>query len=233
MTERDGELTPGQQFDRKMAAYLGELRRQTLSRRGLLRMTAGAAGAAALATAARPFLPGVTILAQEGGTITFGLESDPRGIEPALGYDFAANVPICNITEGLMMLDDNANLQPLLATSFDQPDALTYVYTLRDGVTFHDGSTLTVADALASIDRVRNPAIASPMAWMYDGVDSITQTGDNQITIKLKSPSGYFQYVAAVTAMHVMPKSLIDSTPDQPTQSPIGTGPYKFTLIAS
>ncbi len=228
MTADDRDLTPGQRFDRQMASYLGELRRQTTSRRGFFRMSAGAVGAAAIATGARPFLPGLTILAQEGTAITFGLESDPRAIEPALGYDFTANVPICNITEGLMALDDANNLIPMLAETFDQPDPLSYVYTIRDGVTFHDGSPLTVADVLASIERVRNPAIASPMAWMFDPVDTIAQTGDKQITITLKSASGSFKYVASVTAMHVMPKALIDSTPDQPTQSPIGTGPYKF-----
>jgi peptide/nickel transport system substrate-binding protein len=228
MTEREGDRTPGQQFDRKMAAYVHDLLRQAFSRRGLFRMTATAAGAAALATGARPFLPGLTVLAQDGDTINFGLDSDPRGIEPALGYDFTANIPICNITEGLMALDDNNALYPLLAEKFEQPDPLTYVYTMRDGVKFHDGSVMTVADSLASIDRVRNPKMASQMAWMFEIVDTITQTGDKQLTIKLKSASGSFQYVAAVTAMHVMPKSLIDTTPDTQTQSPIGTGPYKF-----
>jgi len=228
MSKDDGVLTPGQQFDRKMSGFLREMREQQYSRRGLMRTAAGAAGLAALGIAGRPFLPGVSVLGQVGDTINFGLESDPRAVEPALGYDFTANPVICNITEGLMMLDINSALQPLLAETFEQPDATTYVYTLRSGVTFHDGTPLTVADVLASIERVRNPAIASPMAWMFDPVDTIEATGDMQLTIKLKSPSASFQYVAAVTAMHVMPKALIDSTADQPTQSPIGTGPFKF-----
>src|SRR4051794_32863488 len=113
MTERDGDPSPDQLFDRRMSAYLRDLQRQTFNRRGLFRMTAGAAGAAALATGARSFLPGLTVLAQDNGTINFGLDSDPRGLEPALGYDFTANIPICNITEGLMALDDKNALYPL------------------------------------------------------------------------------------------------------------------------
>src|SRR5262245_45575399 len=47
MSEREGDLTPGQQFDRKMTAYVRDLHRQAFTRRGLFRMTATAAGAAA------------------------------------------------------------------------------------------------------------------------------------------------------------------------------------------
>ncbi len=126
------------------------------------------------------------------------------------------------------MVDPSGALQSLLADSFEQPDPLTYIYNLRSGVKFHDGSDMTAADLIASIERVRNPSIASPMAWMYDPTESIEATGDMQVTIKLTAPSGTFQFVPSTTAGHIMPKSLIDSTPDTPTQSPIGTGPYKF-----
>ncbi len=218
----------GHAYDRRMYAWFDALHRQTLSRRGLLKAGAGIAGASAMLAATPSVIPGLGILAQNDETLTFGLESDPRAVEPALGYDFTANVVICNITEGPMMVDPTGALQPLLAESFDQPDALTYIYNLRSGVKFHDGSDMTAADVLASIDRVRNESIASPMAWMYDPCESIEATGDMQITIKLTEPSGTFKFVSSTTAMHVMPKSLIDSTPDTPTQSPIGTGPYAF-----
>lgn len=218
----------GREFDRRMYAYLGNLQQRTLSRRGVLKAGAGMAGAGFVMAAVPMVVPGVGVIAQDAGTVTFGLESDLRGVEPALGYDFTANVVICNMTEGPMMVDPTGALQPLLAESVEQPDQLTYIYNLRPGVMFHDGTEMTAADVIASIERVRNPSIASPMAWMYDLAESIEATGDLQVTIKLTEPSGTFPYVASTTAMHVMPKSLIDSTPDTPTQSPIGTGPYKF-----
>src|SRR5688572_9744962 len=186
------------------------------------------ASAAAMAGTIPYIMPGVSVLAQDDTTITMGLESDLRGVEPALGYDFTANPVICNITEGLMALDKDSALYPLLAESFENPDAQTFIYNLRAGVTFHDGSPLTVADSIASIERVRSEAIASPMEWMFDQVESIEQTGDMQLTIKLSVPSAQFAFVMATTAGHVMPKALIDSTPDLPTTEPIGTGPYKF-----
>jgi len=66
------------------------------------------------------------------------------------------------------------------------------------------------------------------MSWMFTPAASIEQTGDAQITIKLNTPGFTFQYVVATTAGHVMPKALIDASPDQPIVEPIGTGPYKF-----
>jgi peptide/nickel transport system substrate-binding protein len=218
----------GRNYDRKMYTHFNALQQQAFSRRGLLKAGAGIAGAGAMMAPMPSILPGIGVLAQDGETLTFGLESDPRAVEPALGYDFTANVVICNITEGPMMVDTSGALQVLLAESFEQPDQLTYIYNLRPGVKFHDGTDMTAADLIASIERVRNPAIASPMAWMFDPAESIEATGDMQVTITLAEPSGTFQYVLSTTAGHVMPKSLIDSTIDTPTQSPIGTGPYKF-----
>jgi peptide/nickel transport system substrate-binding protein len=225
---KDRTRLSGRNYDRTMYSFFNSLQQQSLSRRGLLKAGAGLAGAGAMMAAMPSILPGIGVLAQDGETLTFGLESDPRAVEPALGYDFTANVVICNITEGPMMVDPSGALQTLLAESFEQPDQLTYIYNLRPGVKFHDGSDLTAADLIASIERVRNPAIASPMAWMFDPTESIEATGDMQVTITLAEPSGTFQYVLSTTAGHVMPKSLIDSTLDTPTQSPIGTGPYKF-----
>ncbi len=229
----DKSRLSGRDYDRKMYTYFNSLQQQSVSRRGLMKAGAGLVGAGAMMAALPSILPGVGVLAQEGETLTFGLESDPRGVEPALGYDFTANVVICNITEGPTMVDTTGALQPLLAESVEQPDQLTYIYNLRPGVKFHDGTELAAADVIATIERVRNPAIASPMAWMYDATESIEATGDLQVTIKLTEPSGTFQYVSSTTAMHVMPKSLIDSTIDTPTQSPIGTGPYKFDSWAA
>ena len=156
----------GRNYDRTMYLFFNAMQQQSLSRRGLLKAGAGIAGACAMMAAMPSILPGIGVLAQDGETLTFGLESDPRGVEPALGYDFTANVVICNITEGPVMVDASGALQTLLAESFEQPDQLTYIYNLRPGVKFHDGSELTAADMIASIERVRNP-----VDRLSDGLD--------------------------------------------------------------
>jgi len=223
----NGSALGGRAYDAQMARFL--------SRRGLLRLGAAGAGAVALAPMAgspaaatgQRIAPALRIR-QEGTTVVIGLEADPRGIEPAVTYDFTASQVANQISEPLLLIADDGSLLPHLAESFDQPDPLTYVYTLREGVTFHDGSTLTVEDVLASVERVRNPDIASPMAWMFDPVDTIEATGERELTITLTTPSGQFQFVPAVSAMSVMPKAFIDTLGPEYTREPIGTGPYKI-----
>jgi peptide/nickel transport system substrate-binding protein len=225
-----------------MAGYLSELRQIWSNRRGFLKLAAGSAGAATLTAALggpteaakKRLLPGLYVLAQDATTVTFGLEADVRGLEPALAYDFSANPVVCNISEGLMMFTPEGGLEPLIAESFDQPDELTYVYTLRDDVVFSDGSPVTIDDVVASIARVRDPEVAGPLAWMYDVPEaSVERTDDKTITITLSTPSALFRYVTATTAGHVIPAAAIDEFGPDLLRNPVGTGPYQLANWAA
>jgi peptide/nickel transport system substrate-binding protein len=226
------DRNPGRTFDLEMAGYLNDIRTRAMHRRGLLKLAAGAAGAATLSTGVgseRWIMPGVSVLAQDATTVVFGLEGDVRGLEPALSYDFTANPVTCNISEGLMKFTPAGELEPLLAESFEQPDELTYVYTLREGITFSDGSPMTADDVVASIARVRDPEVAGPMAWMYDIPQAtVEKTDEKTITIKLGTPSALFRYVVATTAGHVIPAAAIAEYGLDLLRNPIGTGPYTF-----
>jgi peptide/nickel transport system substrate-binding protein len=233
---------PGREFDLRMASYLSELRQSWTSRRGFLKLAAGSAGAAALTTAlggpseaaTKRILPGLYVLAQDATTVTYGLEGDVRGLEPALSYDFTANPVVCNISEGLMMFTPEGGLEPLIAETFEQPDEVTYVFTLRDGVVFSDGSPVTVDDVVASIARVRDPEVAGPLAWMYDVPEAtVERTDDKTITITLATPSALFRYVTATTAGHVIPAAAIEQFGLDLLRNPVGTGPYKLANWAA
>jgi peptide/nickel transport system substrate-binding protein len=233
---------PGREFDRRMASYLAGMRHSWTSRRGFVKLAAGSAGAAALTAAlggptgatSRRILPGLYLLAQDATTVTFGLEGDVRGLEPALAYDFTANPVVCNISEGLMMFTPDGGLEPLIAESFEQPDELTYIYILRDGVVFSDGSPVTIDDVVVSIARVRDPEVAGPLAWMYDVPEaSVERTDDKTITITLATPSALFRYVTATTAGHVIPAAAIEEFGLDLLRSPVGTGPYQLVNWAA
>ena len=233
---------PGREFDLRMASYLSELRHAWTSRRGFLKLAAGSAGAAALTTAlggpseaaSKRILPGLFVLAQDATTVTYGLEGDVRGLEPALSYDFTANPVVCNISEGLMMFTPDGGLEPLIAETFEQPDEVTYVYTLRDGVVFSDGSPVTIDDVVASIARVRDPEVAGPLAWMYDVPEAtVERTDDKTITITLGTPSALFRYVTATTAGHVIPAAAIEEFGLDLLRNPVGTGPYQLVNWAA
>ena len=66
------------------------------------------------------------------------------------------------------------------------------MYTIREGVTFHDGTPLTAADAVASMSRHLDPEVGSSWYSVYQNVASIEQTGDRQVTVTMNGPDSQF-----------------------------------------
>ncbi len=84
-------------------------------------------------------------------TLTFALTAAPRSLDPAHGFD----------PDSATVMTGDGKLQNHLAESWSQPTPTTYVYTLKDGVTFWDGTKLTAQDVVFSLDRHRDPDVAS------------------------------------------------------------------------
>ena len=123
---------------------------------------------------------------------SFAVYSEPASLDYAYAFDYPDNSVLANVCESLLRLNPDYTLSPSLATSFSNPDPLTWVYELRDGVTFHDGSPLTAADAVASVQRIMDPTVGSAWASVYQNVDSITQTGPMEVTVKTRIPDSQF-----------------------------------------
>nr|MBP6853469.1 ABC transporter substrate-binding protein [Rhodoferax sp.] len=120
----------------------------------------------------------------------------------------------------------NARPVPDLATGVNvSADGLTYVFTLRQGVKFHNGRDMTPADVVASLERYRK---AGASASLIGAIDSVAATGANQVTIKLKSVQSTFlgNLSSPRAPIAIMPAS--EAAKDMGKADPIGTGPYKF-----
>ena len=164
-------------------------------------------------------------------TFTIALDSDIVKLDPAFAYDFTTNPVVNQITQGLLTFDENNELQPMLASSWEQVDDVTYVYQIRDDVTFSDGTAMTMDDVLYSLERTRNPDTASYLGWMFDNVASIEQTGDWELTVTLSQPDATWQYVPGTTACHIISKAHAEEVGDKlgtPEGGLVGTGPYKY-----
>ena len=174
-----------------------------------------------------------TAAASSDGKDTFriALDSDIVKLDPAYAYDFTTNPVVDQITQGLLVFDENNELQPLLAASWEAVDDVTYVYQIRDDVTFSDGTPMTMDDVLFSLERYRDPDVASYLSWMYDNVATIEQTGDWELTVTLSQPDATWQYVLGTTAGHIISKAAAEAAGDSlgtPEGGLVGTGPYKF-----
>ena len=125
-------------------------------------------------------------------SFTWANYAEPYSLDYAYAFDYADNMVLANVCESLLRLNPDYTLSPGLAESFSQPTPETWVYEIRDGVTFHDGTPLTAADVVASMSRHLDPAVGSSWYTNYQNVASIEQTGERQVTVTMTGPDSQF-----------------------------------------
>ena len=140
--------------------------------------------------------------------------------------------------EGLTGLDANGKTVPALAREWHTDDNLTWVFDLRDDVTFHDGTKLTADDVIFSIKTAMDPTLSPGLSTYWpDYVEDAQKTGDSQVTITLSSPHADFDTEVSNTAgLFVTSKAFWDSVGSDYGSSKgliLGTGPYQVTEFDS
>jgi peptide/nickel transport system substrate-binding protein len=163
--------------------------------------------------------------------ITWVLPSDIGSLDPAFAYDFSTNPVVTNVCESLLRFTPDGQLEPNLAESWEEVDPTTYVYRLRQGVKYHDGSEMTAEDAAFCISRILDPDVASYLTVFTGSVASAEATGPYELTVKLSSPDALWKYAPGTTAGAVAPKAFLEQAGDAlgtPEGGLIGTGPYRF-----
>ena len=139
--------------------------------------------------------------------------------------------------EGLLTISKNLTLVPLLATSWSyQESALKYVFQIRPGVKFWDGTPMTAEDVAFSLGRHIDPKVASQISTYFPNVKSFTVTGANEMTIELKRPDPLV--ANALPFAPILSKAFVEKvgkalgTPGSSVNI-MGTGPYKVTAFPS
>jgi len=141
--------------------------------------------ALALATAlALLLLPGVPVFAQE---LSWSLKYDPRTFDPALVDDQASEM-VRFLTGGVLLRLNRTTQQvePSLASSWTiSPDGKLLTFKLRDHLRFSDGSPLTSADVVSTLQRVLNPATQAPVAEEFLDAKSVTVDAPDALTVRV------------------------------------------------
>lgn len=137
------------------------------------------------------------------------------------------------IYDTLIGLDENYNPQPQMADWTVSEDGLTYTFTLRDGLLWHDGTPVTSKDCVASLKRWG--VFDAGGKLLMNHVDSITALDDQQFELTLNSPFGdvigLLSKPSAVAAF-MMPEAVASIEPGQPLPNQIGSGPFRFVAEA-
>ncbi len=170
---------------------------------------------------------------KKGGSITVAIEGEPASMDPAFDYDFVSGLSVSSITEGLLKFCENdTKLCPNLAESYTvAPDGKTYTMKIRQGVKFHDGTTMTVDDVVFSLNRIRNTKLASYVGWMLANVADVKAPDASTVVITMSRPDALLEYALAATSAHVVNKKFVEAKGDKygtPEVGSIGTGPFKF-----
>jgi peptide/nickel transport system substrate-binding protein len=133
------------------------------------------------------------------------------------------------VYDTLLAEDANFKIQPQMADWKVSDDKLTYTFTLRDGLKWHDGSPVTAEDCVASLKRWGK---ADGMGQkLMDFTADIVATDPKTITLKLKEPYGLVLDSIGKPSSQVpfmLPKRLAETPPGKPLPELIGSGPFKF-----
>jgi peptide/nickel transport system substrate-binding protein len=165
--------------------------------------------------------------AQTGTVLDIGVVSDPVTLDPAFSASFFETQVLYNLHETLLVAKPDGAVVPGLAR-YTMPDPLTYVFTLRESLTFHDGAKLDAAAVKANIDRMMDPATGSIRRPEFGPLNAVTVTGPLEVTLKLSQP--YAPLPLALTnraGMMVSPTAVQRLGADFASQA-VGAGPWKF-----
>jgi len=166
---------------------------------------------------------------KHGGSMTFALGGSPTNLSYWQSYDTVTNNLTTQIWDSLLEYSEpDMELKPALAKSWEATDDTTYVYELREGVTFHDGSEMTADDVIASANLTLRDKAKSPLAWMFGAVDNFEKIDDYTVQVNMAEIDASFKYVPATTAWSVAPKSQIEEKGTDLAQDPVGAGPFQL-----
>ncbi|MEZ4732136.1 MAG: ABC transporter substrate-binding protein [Caldilineaceae bacterium] len=158
-----------------------------------------------------------------GGTLTVALNGEIDTIDPHMSVTIVGFQVYTQIFEGLVQQTPTLDgVEPLLAESWEQPDDLTYLFTLRQGVKFHNGADFTAKDVEYTFNHVMDEATGSPRRADFLPVDTLEVVDDYTVKFTMKEP--FAPFLTKLETLRIVPADPSIDT----AQAPVGTGPFKF-----
>jgi len=168
----------------------------------------------------------------EDATLRVRFYDEPSGFDPASIFRVESENVAFNVYSGLVTYDGvTGEIIPDVATEWSSEDNQTWTFTLREGMTFHQGyGDLTSEDVVYSYERIMDPATGSPYASDFSGIESIEAPDPTTVVIELAAPDGNFLHrVANYHQGQIVSREAIEEFGDDYAFNPIGSGPYMFS----
>ncbi|MBD8037907.1 MULTISPECIES: glutathione ABC transporter substrate-binding protein [Solibacillus] len=183
---------------------------------------------------------GTTDEAAAGGDLIIAELSDASSLDPHGSNDVPSSNVQSNLYETLVNRDANGELVPGLADSWNQVDDLTWEFKLKQGVTFHDGEAFNAEAVKASFDRLLDPEVGSPRAFLFEMVTEVKVVDESTVQFITEYPfSPLLAHLTHNGGSIISPKSIEEDYAAMEADSsvkagsvigtnPVGTGPFKF-----
>ncbi len=157
-----------------------------------------------------------------GGSIVVGIQQDVDSLDPHKATAAGTKEILFNIFEGLVKPDENGDLMNALASDYTiSEDGLVYTFTLREGVKFHNGNTVTAQDVKYSLDRASGLLDGTPLISSLSVLTSVDILDEKtvQVTVGSANTELIYSFVAAIIPA---------GSGEEESGTPIGTGPFSF-----
>ncbi|MBT4063331.1 MAG: ABC transporter substrate-binding protein [Flavobacteriaceae bacterium] len=176
-------------------------------------------------------------LVNNDNVFRYNEHSNISSLDPAFASTLRNIWPVNQLFNGLVQLDDSLNIKPDLSESWEiSKDGMTYLFKIKKNTSFHKSivfgkdsiRNVNAFDFEYSFNRLKDPKLASPGAWVLNNVENFKASNDSVFSIKLKSPFAAFLGILSMKYCSVVPKEAIDYYKSKFGKNPIGTGPFKF-----
>jgi peptide/nickel transport system substrate-binding protein len=169
-----------------------------------------------------------------GGSLTEGISTVPRFINPLLAFSNADRDLSLLIYAGLLKKNSQGEIIPELAKDYQVSEEGTlYTFTLKDNLYFHDGIPVTADDVVFTVERVQDDRLQSPKRANWTGIQ-VEKVDDKTVTFLLEEPFAPFleTLTLGILPRHIWENVDVEQIPfSQRNIEPIGAGPYQIDNI--
>ena len=157
--------------------------------------------------------------------VRVGLDVDAGSADPRYARDTSAFRLVELVYDGLVYLDNKVTPEPGLAVSWENPTPTTWVFRLRHGVTFHDGTPFTADDVVYTFESILAPDSKAPYRALYTPISTVEKLDAYTVRLTTKTP---YAPLLSYLDIGIVPKHIAERDPASLAAHPVGTGPFMF-----